>query len=1418
MAMTRRFGRRFAVTCGLAFVASQAAAQPTINVPPDDLPESVGGSTMVNFMDGAVFDGDLRMRDNSMLNVSGGEIRSVFVDEDASVQMSGGVVSELGLNGEAAISGGNIRHDLIAALETGQLEISGGAFADRFRVYPDTEWVLYGRDFRQHRSLISGLEEVGDSVMFNFNDITTLSGTLADGTPFAFSRLDESNVFEAPVRLVLADVPPPQQMEYLVPVDAAPLGVGAGQVLTLQEGGVLPDNFTAGWGSVVNIEGGFVDYNFEAVGAEVNITGGHINHEMDAFVNSVVRIAGDAQWSSLTALRGSEILIEGGESSSGMLAGRESTVHISGGVMRSGIAAESSSEINVSGGEVQGEIVLNRGVANISGGSIGGLSLTNQAQAEIVGGELFDLSASDSAARVSGGSIEFLGAHNGSEVTVIGGEIAGLVSSFGGSTSIQGGALGDVYQWNGGSVEIQGYDFRVDGVPIEGLENTGDQVGYSYSEGSLFSGTLADGTPFVISDGDVGGGFNIENGVVRLMRVESPDRPAHFTVPTDGAPLGLADERTLLLLNGGRLGNNFTVADGSDVTIQGGEVGNNLEVIQSTASISSGIVGDGLDVFAAATVDVSGGIIGDQVDVHSGGELSVSGGQLGSLGRLQEGSMTTITGGVIGHSWRIEGDAILHVQGGSIGERLAVGSMAELVVAGGSVGRRLEAGDQSSVLVEGGMISDSFRALPGSTVRITNGVIDGGFNIDSGADVELSGGVIGDAFFLRDGAEIRLNGADFRVDGGAVGGLENLGDNVELALEQGQVLTGTLANGSPFAFSSIDSDDIDQGTFRLTLASLALGPELIEVPGDPTPYGVHDNQRLQLMEGGTLSENFVAGRGSLVEVDGGEIGKNFEIFDATVHIHAGHIGRNLDVFHGGVLNVEGGQIDEDVQAFTGSSVNIRGGELTSFEALAGSQVQMQGGVLSEELRVQDAEVMISGGEIHGGIVMNGQSRVNMSGGRVAQFDSSSMSSEMSWAGGSIGQVDAKSMPTGGLRILGDEFVVNGTSVTTELPDIGSELSVHFNTEEELQISGILSDGTPMVLSTTDGDVLVSGVVTLVRSETPMVGPALQVIDEPVEIQGVRGGQTVVVEPGGVLPNLFVAGSGSTVRVEGGAVGNQFRSIGANVLITGGEIGDDFTAFEGSTVELHGGKFGQQVTVYSNSTAAIHGGDFDAVEAFKVFPDATLDIFASEFFLNDVPIAGLEQPGDVLELVEREDFPILAATLQYGERFEIGIYPSRPRGRDFIRDYVNPLATIRLHLIASLSADFNGDRAVTAADLTDPTLGWETRFGDDLDGHDFLDWQRQYTQTADISNVPEASTLVCSVLGILGLALASRGKKLRGKRLLQPQRGSQQLGSSLSESTWASAISWLQSLSKNSPYRGRGGEESTARRWRGDFGR
>ena len=71
-------------------------------------------------------------------------------------------------------------------------------------------------------------------------------------------------------------------------------------------------------------------------------------------------------------------------------------------------------------------------------------------------------------------------------------------------------------------------------------------------------------------------------------------------------------------------------------------------------------------------------------------------------------------------------------------------------------------------------------------------------------------------------------------------------------------------------------------------------------------------------------------------------------------------------------------------------------------------------------------------------------------------------------------------------------------------------------------------------------------------------------------------------------------------------------------------------------------------------------------------------------------------------------------------------------------------------VVTFSADFDFDGDVDHDDLTNPALGWQARYGNDLDGLNFLQWQQQFDSGATplgplSTNVPEPSTATAFVL-------------------------------------------------------------------------
>jgi hypothetical protein len=72
--------------------------------------------------------------------------------------------------------------------------------------------------------------------------------------------------------------------------------------------------------------------------------------------------------------------------------------------------------------------------------------------------------------------------------------------------------------------------------------------------------------------------------------------------------------------------------------------------------------------------------------------------------------------------------------------------------------------------------------------------------------------------------------------------------------------------------------------------------------------------------------------------------------------------------------------------------------------------------------------------------------------------------------------------------------------------------------------------------------------------------------------------------------------------------------------------------------------------------------------------------------------------------------------------------------------------------ASVAGDFDGNGLANAVDLTHPTLGWKQRYGTDLDGDDFLVWQRGLNVPV-VTAIPEPTTL--AAMSVVAVALISR---------------------------------------------------------------
>jgi hypothetical protein len=491
---------------------------------------------------------------------------------------------------------------------------------------------------------------------------------------------------------------------------------------------------------------------------------------------------------------------------------------------------------------------------------------------------------------------------------------------------------------------------------------------------------------------------------------------------------------------------------------------------------------------------------------------------------------------------------------------------AEVNILGGAVGNGFTAHPGSTVLIAGGLIGEDFLARA-SNVSITGGTI-GSFLASTDSTIAVSGGNLGQRFRVLGGAatvsggsfgrlrtdgdgKVTLLGSDFRLDGLPVDGLDSEGDSISLDVLDKFLLTGTLADGTPFSLAYQDLDVIAAGTLTLETKLLPpIGAALITASTDPVPLGVRQGQTLRVDESGSLPDNFNAGMGSTINVEhGGTVGSNLEIVGAEMTMSGGTVGDHFDAFDGSRVTISGGTVGNVFEAHSGSSVTVNRGSIgETFRAWGGSTVALLGGSIGETFQAwSDSNVTIAGGAFGDGF-------------------------------------DAKSDST--ITIVGSEFRVDG-AIVDGLEVEGSTVSLDVS---GAVLSGILADGTPYAFSSQDGDSIARGVLTLQASALPPAGaPLITVPTDPIPL-GIRMGQTLRVDDGGVVPDNFNAGLGARVNIEaGGTVGDNFEAVGAAVRVAGGTVGDHSSVWNGGTVDIVGGEIGERFTAGNDIRVTISGG-------------------------------------------------------------------------------------------------------------------------------------------------------------------------------------------------------------------------------------
>ena len=597
--------------------------------------------------------------------------------------------------------------------------------------------------------------------------------------------------------------------------------------------------------------------------------------------------------------------------------------------------------------------IINNGSPTIAGGD-GLYTQFNVSDGGNVGGFLDGDSGGE--INLSGGTVNAVDASSGSELNISGGT-HGTTRGFDSEVNISGGSVGRFIAGSGGVVNISGGTFTrefearsgsvvdVRGGSFWGRASIPDidaELGsvVNVSDGaSLLS--IAAGGEVNISGGSVdsffaesGGEVNISGGFIgREFGFESGSDieviGADFTI--DGS--AISDSTVSLFFNRNLRG---TLADGNLFLLSHDNFPRNalirLTRVVVAPPVADLIVSTSRNLYGVRPGQTltlqDGGELGDDFQVL-GGTFNIEGGVLGRFDSAIDGTVN-ISGGSVGFGFEATG-GVVNVSGGSFDSGFHANSGSEVNISGGSIDPGFEASSGGVVNISGGTFFESFidsedDASGGRT-----------FNARSGSEVTISGGNFGLDFEAAAGSDVELIGGDFKLNGSAFTGST-------ITLNNNDVFTGTLADGSPFIFREHEirvnvilffpgfddfliEDNIFSGV-QLTSVALPtadLSPITVS-SSDTNRTGLRAGQTLTLQDGGELGDGFDA-VGAIFNIEGGNLGNGAAVADSTVNISGGTVGDDFNALLGSVVNISGGTIGFDFTANEGSVINISGGNI-----------------------------------------------------------------------------------------------------------------------------------------------------------------------------------------------------------------------------------------------------------------------------------------------------------------------------------------------------------------------------------------------------------------------------------------------------------------------------------------------------------
>ena len=241
-------------------------------------------------------------------------------------------------------------------------------------------------------------------------------------------------------------------------------------------------------------------------------------------------------------------------------------------------------------------------------------------------------------------------------------------------------------------------------------------------------------------------------------------------------------------------------------------------------------------------------------------------------------------------------------------------------------------------------------------------------------------------------------------------------------------MEGTLADGTPFVFSSSAGDRLETVTLeQVSLPDASTTPIIVDESTVNIPLGLRPGQTLTVEDGGQLGDDFTA-LDTTFNVRGGQVSQTTEIYRSTVNVSGGQFGA-ITSFIDSLSEVP-------ILVRDNSTLNVLAGEVGVVEIDSGSIANVTGGSTGRFVIGSGGEVNIEGGRT----------------GTIQLFDDT----VLNIFGGSFGQLFLSSADDSSVNFTGTEFFLDGDLIDdlevgeTRLLDASLTL---------FTLSGVLSDGS-----------------------------------------------------------------------------------------------------------------------------------------------------------------------------------------------------------------------------------------------------------------------------------------------------------------------------------------------------------------------